>query len=519
MHVATEKVAKLRELITENIRIQRHSESIDYIDTDSLIQDLKARQNHTVFARRGCGKTLLLFKSADAASADIRTIYLNCEDFKRHSFPDVLLEILDAVFTELQGNVTGWFGRKRKLKTLIQEVVDDVRAIKDEPDERSEDVKITDEDGVAATHGLEARGARSGLNLGIRAEQSATASSRVERAFKEHKVKLEKLDRNLPGYKRKIREFFENSSQVRFVFIQLDDLYHLDRVHQAFVIDYVHRLCKDLPLFFKVATLRHSSTLYVDRAGQPFGAQERHDFQPVDIDYDFGDFDKTRRRNLAILQGFGAQAGMLKEEVSSLFKGDGFDRLVMAGGGVPRDVMSLFLEMLQAAQGGDGRIGKDDVRIKSRSNFERRIEELKQDSRESEQQGLLKGIYLIRRFCLEKSTNIFNVSEEELKKNDQMRALIYRLLDYRIIHSCASALTHKSREGTFQAFAIDIGCYAHLRKLEGRFTEIDVSQRDAKERMRSAPILSEKWLDDSLPEAPDSDIEGALLSDEEVAEP
>ena len=39
-------------------------------------------------------------------------------------------------------------------------------------------------------------------------------------------------------------------------------------------MDYIHRLCKDLPLHFKLATLRHASTLYADRLGQPLGAQD-----------------------------------------------------------------------------------------------------------------------------------------------------------------------------------------------------------------------------------------------------
>ena len=196
----SEKVAKLRELITENLRIQKHSDSVEYVDTDSLIQDLKAKQNHTIFARRGCGKTLLLFKSADATSPQVRTIYLNCEDFKRHSFPDVLLEVLDSVFMELKSNVTGWFGRKRKLKMLIQEVVEDVQAIKAEPDERSEEVRLTKEDSASSTYGGSANVESAGFNLGIRSDRSAAASSRVERAFTEHKVKLAKLDRKLPEY-------------------------------------------------------------------------------------------------------------------------------------------------------------------------------------------------------------------------------------------------------------------------------------------------------------------------------
>ena len=45
------------------------------------------------------------------------------------------------------------------------------------------------------------------------------------------------------------------------------------------------------------------------------------------------------------------------------------------------------------------------------------------------------------------------------------------------------------QEGRFQSFAIDIGCYAHLWKLQERFAEVDVSSPDAKEKMRSAPIL------------------------------
>jgi hypothetical protein len=508
-----DKILKLREVITENLRIQKHSDSVTYVDTDSLIFDLRAKQNHAIFARRGCGKTLLMFKSAEQASNDVRTIYLNCEDFKRHSFPDVLLEVLESVFKELRVNCHGWFGRKRRLQQIIDEVIEDIAAIKDLPDERKSEIRVTQEASASVKAGANLGGGSNELNLGIRSEKSSAASSRVEQAFEEHQSKLRQLDKNLPEYKRKIREFFRLSSKVRYVFIQLDDLYHLDRVHQAFVVDYVHRLCKDLPLFFKIATLRHASTLYVDRDGQPFGAQERHDFQPVSIDYDFGDFEKTRRRNFAILEGFGRQAGMIKAEIEGLFKGEGFQRLVMAGGGVPRDVMSLFLEILPTVSSGDGRIGKDDVRIKSRANFERRIEELKQDSQDQEQEGLLKGIYLIREFCLERKTNIFNVSEELLKRNDQVRGLMYRLLDYRIVHNCGSALTHKSQSGTYQAFAIDIGCYAHMRKLERRFNEIDVSAAQAKERMRSAPVLTLDWLTENQNKVPQDDLEERLLTE------
>ncbi len=286
----------------------------------------------------------------------------------------------------------------------------------------------------------------------------------------------------MPQLKNQIREFFELSKHVKAVLVQVNDFYHLRRVDQPFVMDYIHRLCKDLPLYFKIATLRHVSSLYADRKGQPTGVQERHDYQSINIDFTLADLRKTEKQNKKILYEFGRLAGMDKDEVDDLFKGDGFRRLVLAGGGVPRDTLSLFIEVLENAQESDGRIGKDDIRILSRSNFEHRIEELKQDSEGGEQDTLVRGIYVIRQFCIDKHTNILFVPEQMMQQRDKIRDLIYRLLDYRIIHSAGSALTHKSEKGTFQAFVIDIGCYAHMRRLQGRFVELDLADPNAKEK-------------------------------------
>lgn len=335
----------------------------------------------------------------------------------------------------------------------------------------------------------------------------------IQRTFKIYHEKLHELDHWLPKLKEDMREFFRLSTKVKQIYLQIDDLYHLRRADQAFVVDYIHRLCKDMPIYFKLATLRHASTLYVDRDGQPIGAQERHDYQPINIDYTFVEFKKTADQNWKILAEFAAKAGFSSEELKKLFKGEGFSRLVMAGGGVPRDVLSLFLEVLDTVQNrSDSRIGKDDVRTLSKSNFERRITELKQDAQGSEQDTLIRGIYLLRSFCLERKTNIFNVSEKFLQQNDEWKSLFFRLLDYRIIHQANIAGTHKTQTGTFQAFAIDLGCYAHLRKLEGKMNEIDVSDSSAKDKMRSAPVLDEKMLQDLWKNIPDN-VEEELLSD------
>lgn len=494
--VDKQKLARLRQLITEGLRVQLGGERIKYINVGHALEDASARQNHVVFARRGCGKTLLLHASSGQLPGDIRAIYLNCEDFKRHSFPNVLIEILVSLFSDIESHLWGWFGKKKETKKLLAEIIKKLKTMHSEPDSIAENVKATSGREIAGALSIEA--GTEGGKIGVNA--SKTSKSEIERAFQHHREKLQDLDRWLPELKKSLRAFFSLSTKVKTIFLQVDDLYHLKRADQAFVVDYIHRLCKDVPIFFKIATMRHASTLFADREGQPIGAQERHDFQPINIDYTFSDFKRTSSQNWQILKEYGRQAGMDETELSQLFKGEGFDRLVMAGGGVPRDVLSLFLEAMSAHDGEP--VGKDEVRVLSKSNLERRIEELKKDSHADEQDLLIAGIYMLREFCLTRKTNIFLVPEKVMQQQEEWKSLFNRLLDYRIIHQAGSALTHKSVPGNYQAFAIDIGCYAHFRKMESRFTEIDVSKASAKDQMRSAPILSESDLGALLKQVP-----------------
>ncbi|AOS82810.1 hypothetical protein BIU88_00770 [Chlorobaculum limnaeum] len=508
------KLTALRQKITESLRIQRDSsEAVPYIDAANILADVCARQNHAIFARRGCDKTLLLHHSGRLLDKSIRTVYLNCEDFKRHSFPNVLIEILDALFRELERHLTGWFGKKKRSRELIKQIRAELLKLKSSADSLEESVRnITSaEQSTSAEAALGVTindvSAKIGDSIG------AKSKTETERSFKVRSDKLRELDMWLPRLKEQVREFFEVSNSVKAVFLQIDDFYHLKKTDQPFVIDYIHRLCKDVPLYFKIATLRHASSLYIDRDGQPFGAQERHDYQPINIDYTFADFVRTRDQNRRIFHEFGKLVGLRSDDIDGLFKGEGFDRLVMAGGGVPRDTLSLFLEVLSSVQsnGGD-KIGKDDVRVMSRSNFERRIEELKHDSEGGEQDVLMRGIHVFRTFCLSKKSNAFVIAEQALQQRDEFRDLVNRLLDYRIIHNAGAAITHKSKTGTYQAFSIDIGCYANFRKLDGRFVEIDLSEKDAKERLRSAPVFDSSDFETLFGSTP-KDIELALMNE------
>lgn len=514
------KLQALRQVINENLRVQRGgADPIPYINVVNSVEDAMSLQNHAIFARRGCGKTLLLHYTARNLPENIKAVYLNCEDFKKHSYPNVLIEILDALFGEIENQLTGWFGRKKASRELIKRMRSDLISLRKEPDHEDRDIRESSAEESSSDKGASIGVQGRGLSTNFAENLTGKQKKELETRYQRSKAKIEELDKLLPSLKRQVRDFFKASKTVKFVFLQVDDFYHLSRPDQPLVMDYLHRICKDVPLYFKIATLRHASILYADRDGQPLGAQERHDYQPINIDFDFSNLKRTQDQNRKILREFGKLAKIDNKEIDSLFKGEGFERLVLAGGGVPRDCLSLFLELLGHVQApsGNGQIGKDEARILSRSNFERRIEELKQDADSSEQAVLIKGIYVLRKFCINRKTNMILLPEQVLQQNDNLRGLVYRLLDYRIIHNAGAALTHKTHEGTFHAFVIDVGCYAHMRKLQGRFVEIDLAQSDAKEKMRSGPILEESNFK-SLWESAPHDPETAMLEEEKEKE-
>jgi hypothetical protein len=505
-----EQLNALQTVITENLRVQRGgADAIGYIDISNALAKANSKQNHVIFGRRGCGKSLLLQESRRTLDEKTKVIYLNCEDFKNHSFPNVLIEILDSIFQELEKHVTGWFGRKRRCKQVLASIRENLLSLKGQADEQKSKVKetVTSENANSLSAGASALDKQ--INLSY-TDKNATKAA-IEKEYEHADSKIHRLNLLLVEIKKQIREVFDLSTSVKSVFIQLDDFYHLPKIFQPHVTDYIHRLCKDVPLYFKIATLRHASVLFADRKGQPTGAQERHDYQPLNVDFTLQDVGKTEKQLKQIFHAFAKKAGMSAESFDKLFKGEGFRRLALAGGGVPRDCLSILVELISNSEGPVDRIGKDDIRAMSFTSFEHRIEELKNDSEQSEQDSLLKGIYVLREFCLNKGNNIFMVSEQTLREHDNLKELINRLLDYRIIHSVGTAYTHKSRSGSYEAFMIDIGSYAFLRKLHGKLIEVDLFESTAKEKIRAAPIVDERDLEKMWRNTPEQ-IEVHLLS-------
>jgi hypothetical protein len=89
--VNTNETAKIVTYIEENLRAST-SAGLSFVDSRHFRSRLLSKQNHVVFGRRGAGKTSLV-SSAQGFDGHV-DVYLNLEDYKDITFPNIVIYIL-----------------------------------------------------------------------------------------------------------------------------------------------------------------------------------------------------------------------------------------------------------------------------------------------------------------------------------------------------------------------------------------------------------------------------------------
>ena len=107
--MGTKQIAILVAYIEENLRASPTS-GVPFVDTRHHQERLMLQQNHVVFGRRGAGKTTLAKSTTE--SKDHLTAYLNLEDYKDITFPNIVIHILVellALLDEEIGKERPWY--------------------------------------------------------------------------------------------------------------------------------------------------------------------------------------------------------------------------------------------------------------------------------------------------------------------------------------------------------------------------------------------------------------------------
>jgi hypothetical protein len=276
-------VKNLARIVEESTRSTREGVKFFIEPAPGTLARAKNRRHHIVFGRRGSGKSSLLAKlTEDLTISRTPTAYVDLEEFKGHSYPDVLLSVLIKTFDSFKrwletaavnpANKTSFwkkfFGAVPKrsafnrvstnaLTKEISELIAELNQYLFSAEESKQQLvsKVGNKDELKTA--ISSR-------IGMKVANTKAAIEYSEKKSDERQVtseylskKKELLHRNIMRYK----AVFEKMTAIADgpAFLLLDDLYHLRLSDQANVVDYFHRIAKNTNLWLKIGTIRHRS--------------------------------------------------------------------------------------------------------------------------------------------------------------------------------------------------------------------------------------------------------------------
>lgn len=483
----TDDLRKLLHYIEENLRASPTA-GMQFVDARQFRTRLESKQNHVVFGRRGAGKTTLV--SATRSQHSHVDVYLNLEDYKDITFPNIVIRVVVELFDALLEKLVVQYGRwtvsreARQVKRVLKTNIGQLQGYLHDPD--SELQAISEVNSVST--GTDASVTTKAISGKRSAKKEASRSVSRSREVN----KLDSLRIKLPDYKKLVqRVSILLSGQPIFLF--LDDLYFVDKQVQPELVDYFHRLTKGTDLFLKVSTIKHRSKLYRRSGNQYVGVEVGHDIFEVDMDYTLDNFEELKvfMRELLLAA---IEKSESKVSVDELFAGDGFAQLCLASGGVPRDFLSLFVSVAGTLLPKGGSIGKIAVNEIAISRISSKYESMKMDSGDDD--GVLSGLlstikdYVYR----DRRTNAFLLSKVDLDHSPHFRQAIRELVDLRLIHLLDDNTSKSPSDGKrYEAYILDVGLYENSRPRN--FNQIQPGQVDEsgrRDKLRAAPVF---WLE------------------------
>lgn len=480
-----QEISKLTAYIEENLRSSKSS-GLPFVDTRNFLSRLGLRQNHVVYGRRGSGKTTLVRASINSSS-HLR-IYIDLENFKDITFPNILIRVLLEMYHSIEAEISEcypWFRFSVKASSVRRKVHKARKLLETylhDPDLETRDVNTKESYGVGASANV------TGQAISGEAHSKTARSTEVKRTITTDK--LDFLRKELPYYK----ELINTTSSLlndRPIFLVLDDFYFVNKETQPDLIDYFHRLTKDTALYLKVATIKHRSKLYRRTGDSIIGVEPTHDVQDIDMDYTLNNFDELQAFMRQLLEKAIEQSGA-QLSFDDIFSGEGFSQLCLGSGGVPRDFLSLFILLSNKFLMQCKAVSKVEVTDIAITNLNNKRDSMKKDS--GNEDAILEDYLLkIKKYVYnDNRTNAFLISKEELSSNAQMRQAIRELVDLRLLHLIDDNISKAPSDGLrYEAYILDIALYDNSRPR--KFEQIEPGHSDAKSRkddLRSSPVLS-----------------------------
>lgn len=477
---------ELNKLITyleENTRADKVS-GIEFIDPRNFKEKVRGKQNYVVFGRRGAGKSTLL-KTLNKYSKSL-TIYVNLEDYKDITFPNIIIKILVSFYKEIALKLDkekSFFKKRnffstRKIIKKINLLIKDLNTKLIEPDNYSEREKQIKKKSNKDSVGASANGAS--------VKSTYSSSSEFESEHSWEIDKLNELKTSIDINKSLINEIVE-FTKTQLILI-LDDFYFIPKDVQPFLVDYFHRLTKSNDFYLKIGTIKHRSHLYFQSNRSYIGMELNADVYDIDLDYTLDKWNELKQFKKELLKT-AIKSSEAEFDIDSVFNEQSFSQLCIASGGVPRDFLVLFIKSCQLINDKKTRITVPDVREIAIQNFVNKKNALVKDS--TDDSNILElYINYVRDFVFKlKRTNVFVIENDSLNKNEKIRQVIRELVDLRFLHIIDNNTSVSPSDGKrYSAYLLDVSLYDNGRPRDFREVEPDIQTN--RQGVRGAPRVT-----------------------------
>jgi hypothetical protein len=474
---------KLITYIEENTRVDKVS-GIEFIDPRNFKARVVGKQNYVVFGRRGAGKSTLL-KTIENNDTII-TVYINLEDYKDITFPNIVIKILTSFYSELTKNIRLnrslkspiHFYKSTKLIKSVDKLIVELEKKLVAPDsyqERKKEIR-KQEDSIASE--LKIQGAGIGGSSKDNLELEYEHSWEID--------KLNELKTSIDVNKNKIQEIIDfTQKQIILIF---DDFYFIPKKTQPFLLDYFHRLAKSNDFYLKIGTIKHRSHLYFQSEQSYIGMEMNADVYDIDLDYTLDKWNdlKNFKKDLIneAIRASGAQI-----EILEIFNDQSFNQLCIASGGVPRDFLVLFIKCCQLLNDNKRKITVPDVRETAIQNYVNKKSALEKDSLDDS--NVLEAYinYLRDTVFTLKRTNVFLIENDSLNREESVRQVLRELIDLRFLHVIDNNTSAAPSDGKrYSAYLLDVSLYDNGRPRD--FKEIVPDIQSNRDDVRGAYRVS-----------------------------
>lgn len=408
--VHDERIPGLLELMNARARTSESQPSLRYVvDAAETLKLAVAPRHHLIFGRRGVGKTALLLEAKRIVEKEgALTLWVNMHplrDLPRDdAFLTIALRICDLGLGALRGGGT---------------------------------------DGGAS------------LLSSVRASlEIALATSPESRP---------RVTTFVPKLQQAISRLCFTYNKPLYIF--LDDIHYLNVNEVPGLLDLLHGISRDNPVWLKVAGIRHQTRWFIPNP--PTGLQTGHDASIINLDVTLEQPSRAKIFLQNVLQGYVEESDTAPAR--NFLSAAALDRLVLASGGVPRDFLTLSVSALQIArQRTNARtVGVQDVNHAAGAAAQTKLQELEDDAAAARgrSQDLVSALTIVRDFLLtDRQITFLAIDLLDKESRPSEYALMQALMDLRMLHLINSGLSDAHHAGKrSEVYLLDLSQYSGAR--------------------------------------------------------